>query len=167
MAIYRKCCRSKLLRRNTQVIMSCLCVLCYRTQLTSLVSDTKGNKMQPIKIDDIKYNQVISVEVKNGTVVTGHFRGISTVVNNDLHITDRKIINLASTTVDPKQPEASILNNFAINWSQVISLSVNEVYAEKVKKAMWQRSLDQVADSLNKIDWSKLDESLITKEVEA
>jgi hypothetical protein len=74
---------------------------------------------------------------------------------------------LASTTVDPKQPEASILNNFAINYSQVISLSVNEVYAEKVKKAMWQRSLDQVADSLNKIDWSKLDESLITKEVEA
>jgi hypothetical protein len=127
----------------------------------------KGNKMQPIKIDDIKYNQVISVEVKNGTVVTGHFRGISTVVNNDLHITDRKIINLASTTVDPKQSEASILNNFAINYSQVISLSVNEVYAEKVKKAMWQRSLDQVADSLNKIDWSKLDESLITKEVEA
>jgi hypothetical protein len=127
----------------------------------------KGNKMQPIKIDDIKYNQVISVEVKNGTVVTGHFRGISTVVNNDLQITDRKIINLASTTVDANQPEASILSNFAINYSQVISLSVNEIYAEKVKKAMWQRSLNQVADSLNKIDWSKLDESLITKEVEA
>ena len=123
--------------------------------------------MQPIKIDEIKYNQVISVEVKNGTVVTGHFRGISTVVNNDLQITDRKIINLASTTVDANQPEASILSNFAINYSQVISLSVNEIYAEKVKKAMWQRSLNQVADSLNKIDWSKLDESLITKEVEA
>jgi hypothetical protein len=141
--------------------------LCYRTQLTSLVCDKKGNKMQPIKIDEIKYNQVISVEVKNGTVVTGHFRGISTVVNNDLQITDRKIINLASTTVDANQPEASILSNFAINYSQVISLSVNEIYAEKVKKAMWQRSLNQVADSLNKIDWSKLDESLITKEVEA
>lgn len=123
--------------------------------------------MQPIKIDEIKYNQVISVEVKNGTVVTGHFRGISTVVNNDLQITDRKIINLASTTVDANQPEASILSNFAINYSQVVSLSVNEAYADKVMKAMWQRSLDQVADSLNKIDWSKFDESLTMKEVEA
>lgn len=127
----------------------------------------KGKKMQPIKIDEIKYNQVISVEVKNGTVVTGHFRGISTVVNNDLQITDRKIINLASTTVDANQPEASILSNFAINYSQVVSLSVNEAYADKVMKAMWQRSLDQVADSLNKIDWSKFDESLTMKEVEA
>jgi hypothetical protein len=141
--------------------------LCYRTQLTSLVSDMKGNKMQPIKIDDIKYNQVVTVEVKNGTTFTGHFRGASTVVNNDLQITDRKVINLAATTVDPKQPEASILNNFAINYSQVVSLSVNEAYADKVMKAMWQRSLDQVADSLNKIDWSKLDESLTMKEVEA
>ena len=118
-------------------------------------------------IDTIKYNQVISVEVKNGTVVTGHFRGVSKIVNNDLEITDRKVINLAATTVDPEQPEASILNNFAINWSQVVSLSVNEAYAEKVKKAMWQRSLNQVADSLNKIDWSKLDDSLVTKEMEA
>ena len=127
----------------------------------------KGNKMQNILIDTIKYNQVITVEVKNGTVITGHFRGVSTLVNNDLEITDRKIINLASTTVDPKQPEASILSNFAINYSQVVSLSVNEAYADKVMKAMWQRSLDQVADSLNKIDWSKFDESLTMKEVEA
>ena len=123
--------------------------------------------MQNILIDTIKYNQVITVEVKNGTVITGHFRGVSTLVNNDLEITDRKIINLASTTVDPKQPEASILSNFAINYSQVVSLSVNEAYADKVMKAMWQRSLDQVADSLNKIDWSKFDESLTMKEVEA
>ena len=127
----------------------------------------KGNKMQNILIDTIKYNQVITVEVKNGTVITGHFRGVSTLVNNDLEITDRKIINLASTTVDPKQPEASILSNFAVNYSQVVSLSVNEAYADKVMKAMWQRSLDQVADSLNKIDWSKFDESLTMKEVEA
>ena len=123
--------------------------------------------MQNILIDTIKYNQVITVEVKNGTVITGHFRGVSTLVNNDLEITDRKIINLASTTVDPKQPEASILSNFAINYSQVVSLSVNEAYADKVMKAMWQRSLDQVADSLNKIDWSKFDEALTMKEVEA
>ena len=123
--------------------------------------------MQNILIDTIKYNQVITVEVKNGTVITGHFRGVSTLVNNDLEITDRKIINLASTTVDPKQPEASILSNFAVNYSQVVSLSVNEAYADKVMKAMWQRSLDQVADSLNKIDWSKFDESLTMKEVEA
>ncbi len=127
----------------------------------------KGNNMKPIKIDEIKYNQVITVEVKNGTVITGHFRGISTVVNNHLEITGRKIINLASTTVDSKQPEASILSNFAINYSQVVSLSVNEAYADKVKKAMWQRSLDQVADSLNKIDWSKLDLSTDTDKVEA
>jgi hypothetical protein len=167
MAIYPIVLSLKLLRRNTQVIMSCLCVLCYTTQLTSLVSDMKGNKMQNILIDTIKYNQVITVEVKNGTVITGHFRGVSTLVNNDLEITDRKIINLASTTVDPKQPEASILSNFAVNYSQVVSLSVNEAYADKVMKAMWQRSLDQVADSLNKIDWSKFDESLTMKEVEA
>ena len=120
-----------------------------------------------IDIRDIKYNQVISVELKNGTVITGHFRGKSKIVNNDCEITDRKVINLAATTVDPKQPEASILENFAINCSQIVRYSVNEEYADKVKKAMWQRSLDQVADSLNKIDWSKLDESLTTKEVEA
>lgn len=120
-----------------------------------------------IDIRDIKYNQVITVELKNGTVITGHFRGLSTLVNNDLEITDRKIINLASTTVDPKQPEVSILGNFAINYSQVVRYSVNEEYADKVKKAMWQRSLDQVAESLNKIDWSKFDESLTTNEVQA
>ena len=123
--------------------------------------------MTRIDIREIKYNQVISVELKNGTVVTGHFRGKSKIVNNDNEITARKVINLAATTVDPKQPEASILENFAINCSQIVSFFINEPYADKVKRAMWQRSLDQVADSLNKIDWSKLDESLITKEVEA
>ena len=123
--------------------------------------------MTRIDIREIKYNQVISVELKNGTVVTGHFRGKSKIVNNDNEITTRKVINLAATTVDPKQPEASILENFAINCSQIVSFFINEPYADKVKRAMWQRSLDQVADSLNKIDWSKLDESLITKEVEA
>lgn len=120
-----------------------------------------------IDIRDIKYNQVITVELKNGQFITGHFRGVSKVVNNELEITDRKIVNLAATTVDPKQPEASILSNLAVNCSQVVRYSVNEEYADKVKKAMWQRSLDQVAESLNKIDWSKLDESLITKEVKA
>ena len=114
----------------------------------------------PIDIRDIKYNQVITVELKNGQFITGHFRGVSKVVNNDLEITDRKIINLAATTVDSKQPEASILSNLAINSSQVVKYSVNEEYADKVKKAMWQRSLDQVADSLNKVDWSKLDLTL-------
>ena len=114
----------------------------------------------PIDIRDIKYNQVITVELKNGQFITGHFRGVSKVVNNDLEITDRKIINLAATTVDSKQPEASILDNLAINSSQVVRYSVNEEYADKVKKAMWQRSLDQVADSLNKVDWSKLDLTL-------
>ena len=114
----------------------------------------------PIDIRDIKYNQVITVELKNGQFITGHFRGVSKVVNNDLEITDRKIINLAATTVDSKQPEASILDNLAINSSQVVRYSVNEEYADKVKKAMWQRSLDQVADSLNKVDWSKFDLTL-------
>ena len=114
----------------------------------------------PIDIRDIKYNQVITVELKNGQFITGHFRGVSKVVNNDLEITDRKIINLAATTVDSKQPEASILSNLAINSSQVVKYSVNEEYADKVKKAMWQRSLDQVADSLNKVDWSKFDLTL-------
>jgi hypothetical protein len=123
--------------------------------------------MTRIDIREIKYNQVISVELKNGTVVTGHFRGKSKIVNNDNEITARKVINLAATTVDPKQPEASILENFAINCSQIVSFFINEPYADKVKKAMWQRSLDQVADSLNKIDWSKIDESLTMKEVEA
>ena len=121
--------------------------------------------MTRIDIREIKYNQVISVELKNGTVATGHFRGKSKIVNNDNEITARKVINLAATTVDPKQPEASILENFAINCSQIVSFFINEPYADKVKRAMWQRSLDQVADSLNKIDWPKLDESLITKEV--
>lgn len=113
-----------------------------------------------IDIRDIKYNQVITVELKNGQSLTGHFRGVSKLVNNDLEITDRKILNLAATTVDSKQPEASILSNIAVNCSQVARYTVNEEYADKVKKAMWQRSLDQVADSLNKVDWSKLDESL-------
>jgi hypothetical protein len=120
-----------------------------------------------IDIRDIKYNQVITVELKNGQFITGHFRGVSKVVNNELEITDRKIVNLAPTTVDSKQPEASILSNLAVNCSQVVRYSVNEEYADKVMKAMWQRSLDQVADSLNKIDWSKFDESLTMKEVEA
>jgi len=114
----------------------------------------------PIDIRDIKYNQVITVELKNGQFITGHFRGKSKIVNNDCEITDRKVINLAATTVDSKQPEASMLENFAINCSQVVRYSVNEEYADKVKKAMWQRSLDQVADSLNKVDWSKLDLTL-------
>jgi hypothetical protein len=120
-----------------------------------------------IDIRNIKYNQVITVELKNGQFITGHFRGKSKIVNNDSEITDRKVINLAATTVDSKQPEASILENFAINCSQVVRYSVNQEYADKVEKAMWQRALDQVAASLNKIDWSKLDESSITKEVEA
>ena len=120
-----------------------------------------------IDIRDIKYNQVITVELKNGQFITGHFRGKSKIVNNDCEITDRKVINLAATTVDSKQPEKSILENFAINCSQVVRYSVNEEYADKVKKAMWQRSLDQVADSLNKIDWSKLDLSNDTDKVEA
>jgi hypothetical protein len=120
-----------------------------------------------IDIRNIKYNQVITVELKNGQFITGHFRGKSKIVNNDSEITDRKVINLAATTVDSKQPEASILENFAINCSQVVRYSVNEEYADKVKKAMWQRSLDQVADSLNKIDWSKLDLSTDTDKVEA
>ena len=120
-----------------------------------------------IDIRDIKYNQVITVELKNGQFITSHFRGVSKVVNNELEITDRKIVNLAPTTVDSKQPEASILSNLAVNCSQVVRYSVNEEYADKVMKAMWQRSLDQVADSLNKIDWSKFDESLTMKEVEA
>jgi hypothetical protein len=120
-----------------------------------------------IDIRDIKYNQVITVELKNGTVITGHFRGKSKIVNNDNEITDRKVINLAATTVDSKQKETSILNNFAINCSQIVRYSVNQEYADKVMKAMWQRSLDQVADSLNKIDWSKLDLSTDTEKVEA
>lgn len=132
------------------------------TKTTGRVSN-----MTRIDIREIKYNQVISVELKNGTVVTGHFRGKSKMVNNDNEITARKVINLAATTVDPKQPEASILENFAINCSQIVSFFINEAYADKVMKAMWQRSLDQVADSLNKIDWSKFDESLTMKEVEA
>lgn len=132
------------------------------TKTTGRVSN-----MTRIDIREIKYNQVISVELKNGTVVTGHFRGKSKMVNNDNEITARKVINLAATTVDPKQPEASILENFAINCSQIVSFFINEAYADKVMKAMWQRSLDQVTDSLNKIDWSKFDESLTMKEVEA
>jgi small nuclear ribonucleoprotein (snRNP)-like protein len=120
-----------------------------------------------IDIRDIKYNQVITVELKNGQFITGHFRGVSKVVNNELEITDRKIVNLAPTTVDSKQPEASILSNLAVNCSQVVRYSVNEEYADKVMKAMWQRSLDQVAAEFNKIDWSKFDESLTMKEVEA
>jgi hypothetical protein len=120
-----------------------------------------------IDIRDIKYNQVITVEAKNGASFTGHFRGVSKVVNNDLQITDRKVINLAATTLDPNQEEASILSNFAINYSQIVKLSVNEEYADKVKKVMWQRSLDQVAASLNKIDWSKVDLSIDTDKVEA
>lgn len=120
-----------------------------------------------IDIRNIKYNQVITVELKNGQFITGHFRGVSKVVNNELEITDRKIVNLAPTTVDSKQPEASILSNLAVNCSQVVRYSVNEEYADKVMKAMWQRSLDQVAAEFNKIDWSKFDESLTMKEVEA
>lgn len=120
-----------------------------------------------IDIRNIKYNQVITVELKNGQMITGHFRGVSKVVNNELEITDRKIVNLAPTTVDSKQPEASILSNLAVNCSQVVRYSVNEEYADKVMKAMWQRSLDQVAAEFNKIDWSKFDESLTMKEVEA
>ena len=121
-----------------------------------------------IDIRDIKYNQVITVELKNGQSLTGHFRGVSNLINNEYsHITNRKIVSLAATTTDPKQPEASMLNNIAVNASQVVRFTVNEEYAERVRKAMWQRSLDQVAESLNKIDWSKFDESLTTKEVEA
>ena len=123
--------------------------------------------MQSININDIKHNQVISVELKNGTVVTGHFRGRSTLVNNDNEITDRKVINLAPTTVDPKQPDASILENFAINCSQIASFFVNEQYAEKVKQAMWQRTANQVAAEFNKIDWSKVDLSTDKDKVEA
>ncbi len=120
-----------------------------------------------IDIRDIKYNQVITVELKNGQFITGHFRGVSKVVNNELEITDRKIVNLAPTTVDSKQPEASILSNLAVNCSQVVRYSVNEEYADKVMKAMWQRSLDQVAADLSKIDWSKFDESLTNEKAEA
>lgn len=88
-----------------------------------------------IDIRDIKYNQVITVELKNGQSLTGHFRGVSKLINNEYsHITNRKIVNLAKTTTDSIQPEASILNNIAVNASQVIRYSVNEEYADKVNK---------------------------------
>jgi small nuclear ribonucleoprotein (snRNP)-like protein len=123
--------------------------------------------MQSINMNEIKHNQVVTIEVKNGLKFTGHFRGVSTLINNHMNFTTKRYMNLAAIVADPNQPETSILNNVAINVSQIVVISVDEKMAEKVKRIMWQRAANQVADTFNKIDWSKVDLSTDTDKVEA
>lgn len=112
--------------------------------------------MNTTNINDIKKNQVVQLEMKNGKNIIVQFKGVSRLVDSQGIMTNSKVANFARVEMDATKPEPTIFEMFAINLNQIKSLHVSTLVNEKAEKVMWQRALNNTADLFNKADWSKV-----------
>ena len=113
--------------------------------------------MNTTNINDIKKNQIVQVELKNGKNIIVQFKGVSKLVNSSGIITNSKVANFARVEMDATKPEPTEFEMFAINLNQIKSLHISALVNDKAEKVMWQRALNQTADLFNKADFSKID----------
>jgi hypothetical protein len=113
--------------------------------------------MNTTNINDIKKNQVIQLEMKNGKSIIVQFKGVAKLVNSSGVITNSKVANFCRVEMDATKPEATEFEMFAINLNQIKTMHVSALVNDKAEKVMWQRALNQTADLFNKADFSKID----------
>jgi hypothetical protein len=113
--------------------------------------------MNTTNINDIKKNQVVQLEMKNGNNIIVQFKGVSSLVNSVGIITKSKVANFARVEMDATKPDPTVFEMFAINLNQIKTMHVSALVNDKVNKVMWQRALNQTADLFNKADFSKID----------
>jgi hypothetical protein len=107
-------------------------------------------------INDIKKNQVIQLEMKNGKSIIVQFKGVSRLVDSQGMMTSSKVANFARVEMDATKPEPTEFEMFAINLNQIKEMHVSDLINDKANKVMWQRALNSTADLFNKADWSKV-----------
>ncbi len=112
--------------------------------------------MNTTNINDIKKNQVVQLEMKNGKNIIVQFKGVSRLVDSQGIMTNSKVANFSRVEMDATKPEATIFEMFAINLNQIKSLHVSALVNEKAEKVMWQRALNQTAEIFNNADFSKI-----------
>ena len=113
--------------------------------------------MNTTNINDIKKNQIVQVELKNGKNIIVQFKGVSKLVNSSGIITNSKVANFARVEMDATKPEPTEFEMFAINLNQIKNLHISTLVNDKAEKVMWQRALNKTADLFNNADFSKID----------
>ena len=113
--------------------------------------------MNTTNINDIKKNQVVQLEMKNGANIIVQFKSVSSLVNSSGIITKSKVANFCRVEMDATKPDPTEFELFAINLNEIKNMHVSALVNDKAKKVMWQRALNQTADLFNKADFSKID----------
>jgi hypothetical protein len=114
----------------------------------------KGKQMQ---INDLKKNQVIDLELKNGSKITVQFKGASNLVEASGKLTNTKLINVARIELDQTKPQPTEFEMFAVNMNQIKAVEINQAVADKLDRVLWNKSAQDATDLFNKVDWSKID----------
>lgn len=112
--------------------------------------------MNTNNINDVKKNQIVQVELKNGKNIIVQFKSVSKLVNSAGIITNSKVANFCRVEMDANKPEATEFELFAINLNQIKNIHISTLVNEKAEKVMWQRALNKTAEIFNNADFSKI-----------
>lgn len=110
-----------------------------------------------MQINDLKKNQVIDLELKNGSKITVQFKGASNLVEASGKLTNTKLINVARIELDQTKPQPTEFEMFAVNMNQIKAVEINQAVADKLDRVLWNKSAQDATDLFNKVDWSKID----------
>ena len=110
-----------------------------------------------MELYDLKKNQVVDIEMKNGSKITVQFKGASNLVESSGKLTNTKLINVARIELDYTKPQPTEWELFAVNANQIKSVKINEEVADRLDKVLWNKAAKETTELFNKVDWSKID----------
>lgn len=109
-----------------------------------------------MELYDLKKNQVVDIELKNGSKITVQFKGASNLVESSGKLTNTKLINVARIELDYTKPQPTEWELFAVNANQIKTVKINEAVADKLDKVLWKVAAVDTQNWINGIDFSKI-----------